>query len=66
VHAALEFDAVGPAHFDIDKGGVPRFFCEFGERAVGVFGRPDFVSFFVEPFGKRVAHAQFVVDNQEL
>ncbi len=64
VHASLEFNAVGAAHFDVTKCCVPRFFGHFGQSAVRVFSGADFVSLFMKPFGQRVAHAQFVVHDE--
>ena len=65
VHAALQFDAVGAVHFDIHQGRVPALFRQPGQCVVGVFYRGYLVAFFVEPFAERVAHAQFVVHDQQ-
>ena len=65
VHAALQFDPVGAAHLDIHQGRIPALFRQPGKRIARVFYRSYLVAFFAEPFAQRVAHAQFVVHDQQ-
>ncbi len=65
VHAALQFNAIRAAHFDIDQRQVPLAFSQAGERLLRVFGAADLITLFAKPFAQRVAHAEFVVDNEE-
>ena len=65
VHAALQFDAIGAVHFDIHQGGVPALFRQPGKCVARVFYRGYFVPFFAKPFAQRVAHAQFIVHDQQ-
>jgi hypothetical protein len=66
VDAALQFDSIGAAHFDIEERYVPFAFGEAQEGFAGVFGGANFESFLAKPFAERVAHAQFVIDDQKL
>ncbi len=52
VHAALEFDAIGAVHFDIDQSCIPALFGELSQRVGGVFEGGDVVAFFAEPFAE--------------
>ena len=65
VHAPLKLDPIGAAHLDIDQSGVPGVLGQPRQGAIGVFGGSDFISFFVEPFCQRIAHAQLVVHDQQ-
>src|SRR5208282_3289365 len=65
VHAALQLDAIGAVHLDVHQGCIPALFRLAGERVVGVLRSANFVTFFAEPFAERVAHAQFVVHDQQ-
>ena len=64
MQAALQFDAVGAAHLDVEQREVPLILGHAGERVAGAFGGADFVAFFAEPFSQRIADAEFVVDDQ--
>jgi hypothetical protein len=39
VHAALQLDAIGAVHLDIDQRRIPALCRELGQRVVGVFQR---------------------------
>src|SRR5579863_8615691 len=65
MHPALQFDSVRTVHFDINQRRIPALLREPGERVASVFGRRYVIAFFAEPFAQRVAHAQFVVDDQQ-
>ena len=65
MHAALQLDPIGAVHFDINQGRIPALFRQSGERVAGVLGRGHFIAFFAKPFAQRVAHAQFVVHDQQ-
>ena len=65
VQAALEFNAVGAAHFDIEQSEIPFIFGHAGERIACAFGSPDLVAFFAKPFPERIADAEFIVDDQQ-
>ena len=64
MQAALQFDAVGAAHLDVEQSEVPFILGHAGERVAGAFGGADLVAFFAKPFSQRIAHAEFVVDDQ--
>jgi hypothetical protein len=64
VHAALQFDAVGATHLDIDQRGVPAFPAS-RSALHSRFRRRDFVTFFMKPLGQRIAHAEFVIHDQQ-
>src|SRR5581483_983286 len=49
VDAALQFYAVGAAHFNVEQGHVPALFGQAGQRVICVFGGSDFVTFLAEP-----------------
>ncbi len=66
VQAALQFDAVGAAHLDVEQGQVPLVLGHAGERVAGAFGGSNFIAFFAKPFSERIADAEFIVDNQQL
>ena len=65
VQAALQLDAIGAAHLDIDERDIEGLLGHAGERFVGALGGGHVVAFFGKPFGERIAHAQFVVNNQQ-
>ena len=65
VHAALQFDPIGAVHLDIDQGRIPSLLRQLRQRIVGVLHRGYFVALFAEPFAERIAHAQFVVHDQQ-
>ena len=66
MQAALQFDAVGAAHLDVEQGQVPFVLGHARERVAGAFGGSDLVAFLAKPFSQRIADAQFVVDDQQL
>src|SRR5450759_3771894 len=65
VHAALQLDPIGAVHFDIHQGRIPALFRQPRKCVARVFYRTYLVAFFAEPFAQRVAHAQFVVHDQQ-
>ncbi len=65
VHAALQFDPIGAVHLDIHQGRIPALFRQPGKRVVGILRGANFVALFAEPFAQRIAHAQFVVHDQQ-
>ena len=66
VQSALQLDAIGAAHLDVDQGNVIAGLGHARQRLAGTFGRADLVAFFGKPFGERIAHAQFIVDDEQL
>ena len=65
VQAPLQFDAVGAAHLDVDQGDIEGLLGHARQRFVGALGGGDLVAFFGKPLGQRIAHAQFIVDDQQ-
>ena len=65
VQAALQLDAVGAAHLDIDQRDVESLLGHAGERFVGALGGGDVVALFGKPLGQRIADAQFIINNQQ-
>ena len=65
VQAALQFDAIGAAHLDIDQSDIEGLLGHASERFVGALGGGHVVAFLGKPLGQRIADAQFVVNNQQ-
>src|SRR5208337_2243598 len=65
-HAALELDAIGAGHLDVDEGQVKALRGHLGERILGTLGHGDAVAFLAKPLIERVADNQFVIDNQQI
>src|SRR5208282_2333165 len=65
MHAALQFHAIRSMHLDIHQRRIPALLRQVAERIVRVLRGRHFVAFLAKPFAQRVAHAQFVVYDQQ-
>src|ERR1051325_5526208 len=63
-HAALQLDAVGAAHADVDQRQVPLLLGQAGERLAGAVRGAGVVAVVAEPAAQRVAYARLVVDDE--
>src|SRR5581483_8582894 len=66
MQAALQLDAVGSSHLDVQQGNVPLAFGHARERVARILRHSDVIALFPEPLSQGIAHAEFIVHNQEL